>query len=203
VRASLRRIATLVAKDAAPAEIFAAVAPKSINVFFRLDPATRDIAGVVRFEPGPELVVVGVSKTIEAVCRSRCPARPASSEVTPHLEVALLRGGVVAVGRAAGLPQPRHRLSHGLHAVVPLLVRLGVRLGGEALPHVVQRAHLLLEVVGEPLQRPLGPLDVADDGVELLEVDRRTGESIGMLAPRVTLGGGWPTNVRCQSSTAH
>ena len=139
MRASLRRIATLVAKDAAPAEIFAAVAPKSINVFFRLDPATRDIAGVVRFEPGPELVVVGVSKTIEAVCRSRCPARPASSEVTPHLEVALPRGGVVAVGRAAGLPQPRHRLSHGLHAVVPLLVRLGVRLGGEALPHVVQR----------------------------------------------------------------
>ncbi len=66
-QASLRRIATLVAKDAAPAEIFAAVSAEVDRVFFRLDPATRDVAGVVRFEPGPELVVVGVSKKVEAV----------------------------------------------------------------------------------------------------------------------------------------
>jgi PAS domain S-box-containing protein len=66
-QASLRRIATLVAKNAAPAEIFAAVSAEVDRVFLRLDPATRDVAGVVRFEPGPELVVVGVSKGIEAV----------------------------------------------------------------------------------------------------------------------------------------
>ena len=66
-QASLRRIATLVAKNAAPAEIFAAVSAEVDRVFLRLDPATRDVAGVVRFEPGPELVVVGVSKSVEAV----------------------------------------------------------------------------------------------------------------------------------------
>jgi PAS domain S-box-containing protein len=66
-QASLRRIATLVAKDAASAEIFAAVSAEVDRVFLRLDPATRDVAGVVRFEPGPQLVVVGVSKEIEAV----------------------------------------------------------------------------------------------------------------------------------------
>jgi PAS domain S-box-containing protein len=66
-KASLRRIATLVAKDTKPAEIFAAVSAEVDRVFFRSDPAAREIAGVVRFEPGPELVVVGVSKSVEAV----------------------------------------------------------------------------------------------------------------------------------------
>ena len=66
-QAALRRVATLVAQDAAPAEIFAAVSAEVDRVFFHLDPATFDVAGVVRFEPGPELVVVGVSKSVEAV----------------------------------------------------------------------------------------------------------------------------------------
>ncbi|MDX6490401.1 MAG: hypothetical protein QOD43_646, partial [Gaiellaceae bacterium] len=66
-QASLRRIATLVANDVTPAEIFAAVSAEVDRVFFRLDPSTLDIAGVVRFEPGPELVIVGVSKGVDAV----------------------------------------------------------------------------------------------------------------------------------------
>jgi PAS domain S-box-containing protein len=66
-QASLRRIATLVAKSAAPAEIFAAVSAEVDRVFLPPDSATCDVAGVVRFEPGPELVIVGVSKRIEAV----------------------------------------------------------------------------------------------------------------------------------------
>jgi signal transduction histidine kinase len=66
-RRPLRCVATLVAEDAAPAEIFAAVSAEVDRVFFPLDPATFDVAGVVRLEPGPELVVVGVSKTVEAV----------------------------------------------------------------------------------------------------------------------------------------
>jgi signal transduction histidine kinase/putative methionine-R-sulfoxide reductase with GAF domain len=65
-QAALRHVATLVAQDAAPAEIFAAVSAE-VDRVFRLDPATFDVAVVGRFEPGPELVVVGVSKSIEAV----------------------------------------------------------------------------------------------------------------------------------------
>ena len=65
-QAALGRVATLVAQDAAPAEIFAAVSAE-VDRVFHLDPATFDVAGVVRFEPGPELVVVGVSKDVEAV----------------------------------------------------------------------------------------------------------------------------------------
>jgi signal transduction histidine kinase len=66
-QAALRRVATLVAEDAAPAEIFAAVSAEVDRVFLRLAPSEFDVAGVVRFEPGPELVVVGVSKRVEAV----------------------------------------------------------------------------------------------------------------------------------------
>jgi signal transduction histidine kinase/putative methionine-R-sulfoxide reductase with GAF domain len=65
-QAALRRVATLVAQDAAPAEIFAAVSAE-VDRVFDLDSATFDVAGVVRFEPGPELLVVGVSKSVEAV----------------------------------------------------------------------------------------------------------------------------------------
>jgi PAS domain S-box-containing protein len=53
-QASLRRIATLVAKDAAPAEIFAAVSAEVDRVFLPSDPTTCDVAGVVRFDPGPQ-----------------------------------------------------------------------------------------------------------------------------------------------------
>jgi len=38
-----------------------------VDRVFGFDPATFDVAGVVRFEPGPELVVAGVSKSVEAV----------------------------------------------------------------------------------------------------------------------------------------
>jgi signal transduction histidine kinase len=65
-QAGLRRVATLVARNAAPAEIFAAVSTE-VDRVFDLDPASLDVAGVVRFEPGPELLVVGVSKSVEAV----------------------------------------------------------------------------------------------------------------------------------------
>src|SRR6266568_2605620 len=65
-QAALRRVATLVAQDTAPAEIFAAVSAE-VDRLFRLDATALDVAGVVRFEPGPELLVVGVSKSVEAV----------------------------------------------------------------------------------------------------------------------------------------
>jgi GAF domain-containing protein len=65
-QAALRRVATLVAQGAEPAEMFAAVSAEVDRLFFS-DPDTSDVAGVVRFEPGPELVAVGVSKTLDAV----------------------------------------------------------------------------------------------------------------------------------------
>jgi GAF domain-containing protein len=65
-QAALRRVATLVAQDTAPAEIFAAVSAE-VDRVFGFDPAAFDVAGVVRFEPGPVLSVVGVSKSVEAV----------------------------------------------------------------------------------------------------------------------------------------
>jgi signal transduction histidine kinase len=73
-QSALRRVAVLVAQDSAPSQIFAAVSAE-VDRVFHLDPATSDVAGVVRFEPGPELLVVGVSKSIEAVgLGSRFPA---------------------------------------------------------------------------------------------------------------------------------
>jgi signal transduction histidine kinase len=38
-----------------------------VDRVFRLEPGAFDVAGVVRFEPGPELVVLGVSREVEAV----------------------------------------------------------------------------------------------------------------------------------------
>lgn len=65
-QAALRRVATLVAQGAAPAEVFAAVSAE-VDRVFHFDPAAFDVAGVVRFEPGREFLVVGVSKSVEAV----------------------------------------------------------------------------------------------------------------------------------------
>jgi GAF domain-containing protein len=65
-QAALRRVATLVAQGAAPAEVFAAVSAE-VDRLFGLDPATFDVAVVGRFEPGPELVVVGLSKSVDVV----------------------------------------------------------------------------------------------------------------------------------------
>ncbi|HEX7144181.1 MAG TPA: GAF domain-containing protein, partial [Gaiellaceae bacterium] len=63
-QAALRRVATLVAQDVAPAEIFAAVSAE-VDRVFGLDPATFDVAVVGRFEPGPELEIVGISKSVD------------------------------------------------------------------------------------------------------------------------------------------
>src|SRR5262249_26195903 len=64
-QAALRRVATLVAQDAAQAEIFAAVSVEVDRLF--LDEDASGVAGVVRFDPGPEHLVVGVSRTVEVV----------------------------------------------------------------------------------------------------------------------------------------
>jgi len=63
-QAALRRVATLVAQGVPPAEIFAAVSIE-VDRVFGLDPATFDVAVVGRFEPGPELVIVGISKSVD------------------------------------------------------------------------------------------------------------------------------------------
>jgi hypothetical protein len=64
-QAALQRVATLVAQAAAPAKIFAAVSAE-VDRVLHLNSAAFGVAGVIRFEPGRELVVVGVSKDVEA-----------------------------------------------------------------------------------------------------------------------------------------
>ena len=60
-QASLRRVATLVAEGAVPAAVFAAVSREVERVFaFRTDTT----ATVVRFDEGPECVLVGASKPV-------------------------------------------------------------------------------------------------------------------------------------------
>jgi signal transduction histidine kinase len=80
-QAALRHVATLVATGAASPEIFAAVSAEVARVF-HLERAAFDVAGVVRFEPGPELAVVGVSRDSRR-CRSDHVSRPTSSSHRP------------------------------------------------------------------------------------------------------------------------
>ena len=65
-QAALRRVATLVAQGAPPRDVFGAAAEEVARVF-SLSPETSDVATVVRFDPGPEFVLVGMSKTIDGL----------------------------------------------------------------------------------------------------------------------------------------
>jgi PAS domain S-box-containing protein len=64
-QAALQRVATLVAEGVAPAEIFSAVS-KEVERVFALDERS-DLATVVRFDPGPEFVLVGAAKSFEGL----------------------------------------------------------------------------------------------------------------------------------------
>jgi signal transduction histidine kinase len=65
-QAALRHVATLVAEGVGRAEVFAAVSEQVARVF-RLDVQTSEVATAVRFDPGPESVLVGTSKNIEGL----------------------------------------------------------------------------------------------------------------------------------------
>jgi GAF domain-containing protein len=65
-QAALRRVATLVAQDTAPQEIFTAVSAE-VDRVFRLDPAAFDFAAVSRFDHDSVLEVVGISKRVDVV----------------------------------------------------------------------------------------------------------------------------------------
>ena len=62
-QAALRRVATLVARDATPAEVFATVTREVAHVFSRVEAPL--VATVIRFDPGPEGVLVGASRAYE------------------------------------------------------------------------------------------------------------------------------------------
>ncbi len=62
-QAALRRVATLVAQGVPPTELFAAVTKEVAHVFSGLEPPL--VAFVVRFDPGPECVLVGASRPYE------------------------------------------------------------------------------------------------------------------------------------------
>jgi PAS domain S-box-containing protein len=62
-QAALRRVATLVAQGVPPPELFSAVTTELAQVFPGLGPPL--IATVIRFDPGPECVLVGASRPYE------------------------------------------------------------------------------------------------------------------------------------------
>jgi GAF domain-containing protein len=64
-QAALRRVATLVARGEAPSVIFAAVS-QEVERLFMMDEIT-DVTTVVRFDAGPEFVVVGAAKAFEGL----------------------------------------------------------------------------------------------------------------------------------------
>ena len=60
---ALRRVATLVAQGVSPAELFSAVTKEVAYVFSRVQSSL--LASVIRFDPGPEGVLVGASRPYE------------------------------------------------------------------------------------------------------------------------------------------
>ena len=62
-QAALRRVATLVAQGEPPAEVFSAVTREVAHVFSASEPPL--VATVIRFDPGPEGVLVGASRAYE------------------------------------------------------------------------------------------------------------------------------------------
>ncbi len=64
-QAALRRVATLVAQGVPPGELFAAVTKEVAHVFSGVEPPLTLIATVIRFDPGPECVLVGASRPYE------------------------------------------------------------------------------------------------------------------------------------------
>ncbi len=62
-QAALRRVATLVAEGVPQAELFAAVTAEVAHVFSAIEPSI--LATVIRFDPGPECVIVGGSRPSE------------------------------------------------------------------------------------------------------------------------------------------
>jgi PAS domain S-box-containing protein len=59
-QAALRRVATLVAEGVEPSELFTAVTREVAHLFADVDPSL--VPSVIRFDPGPEFVLVGAAK---------------------------------------------------------------------------------------------------------------------------------------------
>jgi PAS domain S-box-containing protein len=60
---ALRRLATLVAEGVPSGELFSAVTKEVVHVFSDVDPAL--VASVIRFDPGPESILVGASRAYQ------------------------------------------------------------------------------------------------------------------------------------------
>jgi signal transduction histidine kinase len=59
-QAALRRVATLVARGAQPADVFSAVTREVARLFAAMDPSL--VPSIIRFDAGPEFVLVGAAK---------------------------------------------------------------------------------------------------------------------------------------------
>jgi GAF domain-containing protein len=93
-QAALRRVATLVAQGVAPAEVFNAVSKEVERVFAMHE--TLDVATVVRFDPGPACVLVGMAKPFEGL--------PLGSRWAP--KETFVSTKVLRTGRSARVEKP-------------------------------------------------------------------------------------------------
>ena len=116
-QAALRRVATLIARGVPSAELFSAVSREVEHVFSALGRSL--LASVIRFDPGPESVLVGASRAYEhepigsrwepkelyvstGVLRTRRSARVDAADLDtvggPDAELLRLRGFLYQVG---------------------------------------------------------------------------------------------------------
>jgi signal transduction histidine kinase len=104
-QAALRRVATLVARGVPPVSIFSAVS-EEVQGLFGLAGETLDVATVVRFDPGPEFVLVGAAKSIERL--------PVGSRWAPKDLYVSTR--VLRTGRSARVEERELLSAHGSDA---------------------------------------------------------------------------------------
>jgi signal transduction histidine kinase len=64
-QAALRRVATLVAEGVQPAEIFSVVTREVARLFVDVEPSV--VPSIIRFDPGPEFVLVGAAEPMYAL----------------------------------------------------------------------------------------------------------------------------------------
>jgi signal transduction histidine kinase len=127
--AALRRLATLVAQGAEPTAIFTAVSVE-VDRLFNMGEDRCEVAGVVRFDPGPEHLVVGLSRTLDAVpLGSRWPALElyAPTRVLQTGRSARVdEGDVLSIGG----PEAEFLLQEGYRSQVASPILVGGRLWG-------------------------------------------------------------------------
>jgi PAS domain S-box-containing protein len=118
-QAALRRVATLVARGVQPAEIFSAVS-QEVGRLFSLDGATVVLATAVRFDPGPEVILVGASTDIEGL-----PLHARWEPVDLYVSTRVLRTGRSARIDESDIDSVGGRAAESINRRMGLLSQIG------------------------------------------------------------------------------